>query len=154
MMRQEVERKAAGVALRSNHGGIDLSRYEAPEAPADTNDVAAWKKTLQRAYASSTYLSGRTSNLSLLEEHGKNAWLIGNAQLEEILRRYEAELETLKATIENVNKARKAAQLSVQGELAVLEDTWKKTIGQILEVEVAAEEMRQEILLRRREKAV
>jgi pre-mRNA-splicing factor SPF27 len=150
LMRQELERKAAGLPAA---GGIDLSRYEAPEGPADEKDVAAWRTTLQRAYASNTYLSGRVSNLSLLEELGKNAWLIGNSQLEDILRQLEKELEELKTATVNVNKSRKAAQEGSRGEMAGLEESWRHGIGRVLEVEVAAEEIRQQILHKRRHQA-
>ena len=58
---------------------------------------------------SSSYLSGRLTNLSLLEEFGKNAWLISNSQLEDILRDLEKELLEQKEAVENINKSRKAA---------------------------------------------
>ena len=134
-------------------GGIDLSRYEAPEGPSDPNDIAAWRSTLQRAYASSTYLSGRVSNLSLLEELGKNAWLISNSQLEDILRQLEKELEELKAATDDVNKSRKAAQEGSRGEMTGLEKSWKRGIGRILEAEVAVDELRRQILDKRRQEA-
>jgi pre-mRNA-splicing factor SPF27 len=147
---QELERKAAGLPITD---GIDLSRYEEPEAPSDDKDIAAWKKSLQRAYTSSTYLSGRSSNLSLLEELGKNAWLIGNSQLEDILRQLEKELDELKAETENVNKSRKSAQEASRGEMIGLEETWKRGVGRILETEIAVEEFRKEILDKRRQQA-
>jgi pre-mRNA-splicing factor SPF27 len=151
-MRLELERKAAGLPMTSSGGGIDLSRYEAPEAPSDEHDMAAWKSTLQRAYASTTYLTGRTSNLSLLEsELGKNAWLIGNSQLEDILRQLEKELEEVKVATEEINKSRKAAQEESRAELMALEETWKAGIGRVLEAEVAVEETRQQVLQKRRQ---
>ena len=150
LMRQEVDRKAAGLPIT---GGIDLSRYEAPERPSDDSDIAAWQNTLQTAYASSTYLSGRVSNLSLLEDLGKNAWLIANSQLEDILRQLEKELEELKSATENVNKSRKAGQENSRGEMTGLEETWKRGIGRILEVEVGVESIRQQILEKRRAQA-
>jgi pre-mRNA-splicing factor SPF27 len=150
LIRKELERSAANLPTT---GGIDLSRYEEPEAPSDDNDVAAWKQSLQKAYASSTYLSGRTSNLSLLEELGRNAWLIGNSQLEEILRQLEHELEEINVATEDLNKSRKAAQEASRGEIVGLEETWKQGIGRILEVEVAVEEVRKQILDKRRQRA-
>ena len=150
MIRQELQRKAAGLPIT---GGIDLSRYEEPESPSNNGDIAAWKQSLQRAYTSSIYLSGRLSNLSLLEELGKNAWLIGNSQLEDILRRLEKELEELNAATENVNKSRKAAQEGYRAEIINLEETWKRGIGRILEVEVAVEKLKEQILGTRRQQA-
>jgi pre-mRNA-splicing factor SPF27 len=89
----------------------------------------------------------------LLEELGKNAWLIGNSQLEAILRQLERELEELKVATESVNKSRKTAQESSRGEMIGLEETWKRAIGRSLEVEVAIEETRQQILEKRRQQA-
>ena len=150
LMSQELDRKARGLPIVD---GIDLSRYEAPQAPSEEADVTAWKQSLQTAYTSSIYLSGRVSNLSLLEDLGKNAWLIANSQLEHILWQLEKELEELKSATESVNKARKAAQEDSRGEMTGLEETWKRGIGRILEVEVAVEEVKQQILEKRRKQA-
>ncbi|RAO64205.1 uncharacterized protein BHQ10_000217 [Talaromyces amestolkiae] len=158
LIEQELARKEAGQPMT---GGIDLSRYEAPEAPegpSGNQDDASkmlqeWKDTLRKAYISSSHLSIRHNNLALLEEYGKNAWLIGNSQLEEILRSVEKELAETKEAVEGVHKERKLAQESGHGELAGLEDTWRRGVGSILEVEVAAEGLRQQILERRRQQA-
>ncbi|KAI2717584.1 uncharacterized protein N7518_006482 [Penicillium psychrosexuale] len=148
LMQQELSRKAQGAPLT---GGIDLSRYEAPDAPtraSDTEapDLDAWRQTLQKAYSSSSHLSKRHENLALLEEHGKNAWLIGNSQLEEILGSLEKELAETKQASEEVNKQRKIAQEAIQGELVSLEETWKNRLGAILDVEVASERLRMQRL--------
>ncbi|KAL4811522.1 Pre-mRNA-splicing factor SPF27 [Aspergillus unguis] len=153
-IQQELSRKAAGLPMT---GGIDLSRYEAPEPPTRSADSAPnldeWRETLQKAYTASSHLSSRHENLSLLEEGGKNAWLIGNSQLEDILRGLEKELAETKAAAETVNKERKIAQESSQGELAGLEETWRRGVGAILDVELAAEDLRQKILEQRRQYA-
>jgi pre-mRNA-splicing factor SPF27 len=131
------------------HGGIDLTRYEAPDEPASDTPQEAWRQALRNAYVSSTYLSGRHSNLTLLDEFGKNAWLIGNSQLEHLLQELEGELARLRDDVENVNKARKAAQENSRGELLGLEETWRLGIGKILEVQVAEAGLRRLILERR-----
>ena len=148
LIQAELERKAANLPIQ---GGIDLSRYEAPEAPNRAEDIASWQQTLQKAYASNSYLSGRLINLSLLDDLGKNAWLIGNSQLEDILRDLERDLAELKEATDNVNKARKAAQEESRGEMINLEETWKRGIGRILEVQIATEGLQREILERRRQ---
>lgn len=58
----------------------------------------------------------------------------------------------LKTECELVNKERKGLQKDVEPELRSLEEKWRKGIGRVLEVEVAAEKVRAEILSRRREK--
>ncbi|PYH99279.1 hypothetical protein BO71DRAFT_314497 [Aspergillus ellipticus CBS 707.79] len=151
LIQQEVDRKAAGLPWTS---GVDLSRYEAPEPPArsadGTPDVEAWRRTLQKAYTASSHLSMRHENLALLEENGKNAWLIGNSQLEDILRELEKELAEIKEAAESVNKERKLAQEANKGEIAGLEETWRRGVGAILDVELAAEGLRLQILEQRR----
>ncbi|KAE8146483.1 Pre-mRNA-splicing factor SPF27 [Aspergillus avenaceus] len=154
LIQQEIERKAAGLPLT----GIDLSRYEAPEPPTRsgpdaTPNLEEWRQTLQKAYTASSHLTMRRDNLTLLEENGKNAWLIGNSQLEDILRGLEKELAEAKEAAETVNKQRKMAQEANQGELAGLEETWKRGVGAILDVELAAESLRMQILEQRRQLA-
>ncbi|TLD18234.1 hypothetical protein E2P81_ATG10056 [Venturia nashicola] len=140
--------------------GVDFSRYEGLELPPKTSPqsdedkpevLRQWRETLQKAYASSTYLSGRLTNLSLLETYGKNAWLIGNSQLEEILKRLENDLSAAKKELANIEEERRIAQEdSVKGELAALEQSWKNGIRGIVEVQIATEGLKQEILERRR----
>lgn len=131
-------------------GGIDLIRYEAPEKPADDSEIETWRKSLRQAYMSSSYLSGRLTNLSLLEEFGKNAWLISNSQLEDILRDLEKEFSEQKEAVENINKSRKAAQEESRAELVGLEEAWKQGVGKTIEVQLATDGVRREILQRRR----
>ncbi|KAJ5444005.1 uncharacterized protein N7458_007877 [Penicillium daleae] len=137
-IQQELERKAT-----------------APEPPTRTSDTDApdlpeWQETLLKACTSSSHLAKRHENLALLEEHGKNAWLIGNAQLEEVLRGLEKELAETKSASEDVNKQRKIAQDASFGELASLEETWKRGVGAVLDVELASEGLRMQILEQRR----
>jgi pre-mRNA-splicing factor SPF27 len=93
-------------------------------------------------------------NLSLLEIYGKNAWLIGNSQLEDILSGLEAELAETKHKAEEVDEQRRKKQDIVKGEMAGLEESWKSGVRGIVEVELATEGLRQEILARRRAGAV
>ncbi|KAJ9611099.1 hypothetical protein H2200_004282 [Cladophialophora chaetospira] len=150
IFRQEIDRVAAG---GSRQQGIDVSRYEAPDEPASESDEATLRQALRTAYISSTFLSDRHVNLQLLDEFGKNAWLIGNSQTEEILQGLERGLAGLKSETENVNKARKAAQEHSKGELLTLQENWKRGIGKILEIQVASDELRRQILEHQREPA-
>lgn len=87
-------------------------------------------------------------NLSLLEESGKNAWLMGNVQLEAVLKELEAELSSVKEQVDSVNKARKSAQEGSRGEMLALEEAWRRGISQVLEVQVATAGLRRELLER------
>ena len=93
LISKEIERVAAGKKIK---GGIDLTRYDAPETPSANADVKAWRDILRQAYSASSYIAARQTNLQLLEEMGKNAWLISNSQLEELIKSLERELERLK----------------------------------------------------------
>jgi pre-mRNA-splicing factor SPF27 len=147
----------------SKLSAIDLTRYEALEAPPNTNPTSdedkpellrQWNETLRKAYTSSEYLNARLTQLGLLEKFGKNAWLIGNSQLEDILKALERELADLRVQQEDVETARRTQQESVRGEMAMLEETWKKSVSRVLETEVAVEGLKQQILERRRAGAV
>lgn len=147
LMATEHSRLASGAPPATP--AIDLSRYEAQDAPTSTS-APDWRTALQRAYASSEYLSSRLTNLGLLETYGKNAWLIGNSQLEDLLRGMEREVADLKAQTDEMERIRRAAQESARGELTGLDEAWRRGVGSMLEVEVAAEGLRREILDRRR----
>lgn len=130
--------------------GIDLTRYEEPTAPTTTSDVSGWRAALQSAYISQSYLTQRQLNLSLLERYGKNAWLIGNSQVEDELRALEQELAAVKKQVEAVEEERRQRQDGVRGEMEGLEESWRSTVGRAIEAEVAGEGLRREILERRR----
>ena len=129
--------------------GIDLTRYEALDAPEAGSDIAHWRATLQKAYASAEYLRGRETNLALLETYGKNAWLVGNNQLEALLKGLETEIEAARIELENVERERRDVQAGVQGEFEGLERGWREGVGRLIEVLAAAEGVKGEILERR-----
>lgn len=152
LIEKEIDRIAQQLP---REGGIDLSRYEEPEAPPSHDlhapeELEAWRHTLRKAYTSSEYLAGRLTNLGLLETFGKNAWLVGNDQLAEVLKRLDKELEQTWQQSELVQQARRVGQEGVKGELEALDQSWKKELGRLIETEIAAEELRSKILDRRR----
>ncbi|KAJ4332433.1 hypothetical protein N0V95_009663 [Ascochyta clinopodiicola] len=147
----------------SKLSGIDLKRYEDLDAPENTTPTSdedrpelleKWNRALKQAYTSSEYVQGRLTQLGLLEKFGKNAWLVGNSQLEDILKGIETELADVRKQHEEVETLRRSQQESVHGEIKTLEETWKKGVGRVLETEVAAEGLKQQILERRRAGAV
>ncbi|RFU28690.1 hypothetical protein B7463_g7647, partial [Scytalidium lignicola] len=154
LIEAELQRIEAKQPLKA----IDLTRYEAQEPPPTSphsdedhpETLARWRQALSAAYTSHTYLAGRQTNLALLEQFGKNAWLIGNSQLEDILKGLEKELAGRKEEIDRVVVERKNRQEEVCGEIKMLQENWRKGIGRVLETEVAAENVRREILDRRR----
>lgn len=78
---------------------------------------------------------------------------MGNDQLEAILKTAEREVAAAKAEVEELERERRGAQESRKGEMMALEQSWRVGVGRMLEVEVAAEGLRREILGRQREGA-
>ena len=115
---------------------IDTSRYEAP-LDSDSPDM----NILRQAYISSSYLINRQQTLALLEEFGKNAWLVHNSQLENILKDLEKEVIETRGEVEAVNRERKREQEGKKDEIEGLERGWKEGIGRILEVGIGVGEV-------------
>ncbi|PKS07577.1 hypothetical protein jhhlp_006181 [Lomentospora prolificans] len=129
---------------------IDLSRYEEQDPLPSNVALPDALNSLSRAYASAAYLSGRSTSLDLLNTHGKNAWLIANWQLESYLTILEAQLKAARASVDRLALERRRAQDQVAGEMAGLEDAWKKGVARTLETEVAVEQLKREIRERMR----
>jgi pre-mRNA-splicing factor SPF27 len=142
--------------------GIDLSRYEALSAPAELQlplpagaaavraRNAEYAALLTQAYVSSTYLLSRSARLASLDASGKEEWLAGNKALVSILAALEKEFVATKEAIDLVVVERRTAQEGVRGEMELLEKSWREGMGRVLETEVAAEELRVQILEARR----
>lgn len=131
---------------------LDFSRYEAPEIPPSSTP-SELSALLSRAYASHAYVSARRAHLALLDSYGKNAWLVGNWQLEGELKAIERELSEAKRAIDVLTLQRKSAQDDAGPEIQGLEETWKRGISRVLETEAAAEALRREVLAARRQAA-
>ncbi|KAI9172393.1 Pre-mRNA-splicing factor SPF27 [Paramyrothecium foliicola] len=132
---------------------LDLSRYEAQEAPPTGSSPDALRAVLQNAYVSDAYLRARAQNLDLLDRWGKNAWLIGNYHLEAELRAVEKDLADVKRDIDIVNVERKRRQEDVKAEMLALDDNWRKGVSRVLETELAVEELKAQIREELRKKA-
>lgn len=104
------------------------------------------KSALRTTYANTSYLRDRESNIALLETYGKNSWLIGNSYLDDIQKRLDNELASLKTRSEDTNKARKLLQEDAQGELAGLAETWKQGIDKIIQTQLACDDLRQKVV--------
>ncbi|OPB39524.1 hypothetical protein A0O28_0052300 [Trichoderma guizhouense] len=141
---------------------LDLSRYEAQELPppptkkstrskksssaaAAASAVEASRQPLSNAFISSSYLSSRAQNLSLLDSHGRNAWLLSNYHLEAELRSLERDLAATKRDMDLLNAARASRQNEVKGEMQGLEQNWREGVGRVLETEIAVQELREQI---------
>jgi pre-mRNA-splicing factor SPF27 len=144
--------------------GIDTSRYTAdaieaphrtlPESePLRSEVLEQWRNKLRQAKISSTYLSGRNTNLALLESYGKNAWLVQNWNQEAVRSRLEAELAEVNSSSEALAEDRRVKQEAAAAEASLLEDSWKKGIRGLVEVQLATEDLRRQVLAARNQAA-
>lgn len=137
----------ARIETKQPLSSIDTKRYEAldssdPTEMQDSSSVQSLRDKLQQAYTSASYLTQRQTNLALLDKYGKNGWLVGNSQLEDLLRGLEKDLAREKGAIDSIVVERTTSQKNIEGELDSLDRTWKQSIGRILETEAAAEAIR------------
>lgn len=135
---------------------IDLTRYEAPDldphnfpSNISRDDL---EPALSQAYTAMSYLTSRRQHLALLDTHGKNAWLVGNWQLESELKAVERQLAATRREIDLLTIQRQRMQNEVAGEVRGLDETWRRGVGRVLEAEIAAEGVRREVLERERER--
>ncbi len=87
-------------------------------------------------------MTSRLQALALLEKHGQNAWLVHNAELEEVLRGYEEELGRVRGEVESVNGLRKFRQEGVRGVLEGGEREWRRGVEGLVRVGVELVEKR------------
>ena len=126
---------------RDPGSGIDLTRYE-----AEALDAADARAALAAAYSTASHLGGRAANLALLEAYGRNAWLVGNAALEDVLRGLERDVEARRMELERWGEARRAGGAAAKGQLEGLEREWRRAVGGSVDVKVAVEELRVGVL--------
>lgn len=136
---------------------VDTKRYELDDDDDDDDTAATTTTTpdslstsLSKAYTSATHIRLRRHHLALLDApEGRNAWLVANWQLEGELRALEAELAAAKRQVDVLAIRRRRAQDDVAAELRGLDDSWRRGVGQVLEIEVATYRLRAEVDARR-----
>lgn len=69
------------------------------------------------------------------------------------MRQIEKELQETKEATDTVNRERKARQEGARAELMGLEDAWRGAVSGTIDAQVATENLRVEILERRRQQA-
>ncbi|KTW25836.1 hypothetical protein T552_03108 [Pneumocystis carinii B80] len=133
LIKSELERIENGYKLDV----IDLSRYTSFKEPV-TSDKKLWIHAINKSLVASEFLKGRIENLRLLEEFGKNSWLLHIEQLEHYLQQLETHLLDLQDEISILNKERKKFQTGDMGlQLQRLENEFRHSIRRIFDVEVA-----------------
>lgn len=86
----------------------------------------------------------------MLDAYGKNAWLVGNAQLEDLLRAVERELVGVREEVEATNRERKRLQEDGRRALEGAEERWRSGVGGLVEVLVAGKELEEKVRRRLR----
>ncbi|KAG5519061.1 hypothetical protein PMAC_002147 [Pneumocystis sp. 'macacae'] len=133
LIEEELKRVECGQKLDA----IDLSRYTSFKEPTMSNKES-WIDAINKSLISFEFLKGRIENLHLLDEFGKNSWLLYLEQLEHYLRQLETYLLTLQDEISILNKERKKFQTEGMGlELKRLENEFYHFIRRIFDVEIA-----------------
>lgn len=142
----EISRPAINAPPPRITTAIDLTRYEAlDELDPGSDGAAVYRDALRGGFANTTYLGLRAGELGLLEEYGRNAWLVGNAVVEDLVRRVEGEVQGLRERVEEVNRERKTVQEMQRGEVEALEETWRNGVSRIIETQVATAKLRDEL---------
>lgn len=72
----------------------------------------------------------------MLEQHGRNAWLVGNSSLEDELRAYEEELARVQGVSEEVLRERKRQQEGARAQVEGGERTWRGAVEGLVRVGV------------------
>ena len=86
----------------------------------------------------------------MLDAYGKNAWLVGNAQLEDLLGAVERELVGVREEVEATNRERKRLQEDGRRALEGAEESWRSGVGGLVEVLVAGKELEEKVRRRLR----
>lgn len=84
----------------------------------------------------SAHLRARLQALSLLDQHGRNAWLVGNAALEDELRAYEADVARVRAVGDEVSRDRKRLQEGARAAMEGGERAWRGAVEGLVQVGV------------------
>ncbi|GAM85811.1 hypothetical protein ANO11243_038190 [Dothideomycetidae sp. 11243] len=135
---------------QTSNSAIDAARYVTPSAPTSSSREG-WLTALHSAAINEGHLATRATNLALLETYGRNAWLVGNAAQEDVLRDLERDVAAARAEAEQVELERREMLDRGGAEVLELERGWREGVGRLIEVQVAVEKVKRDILDRRRE---
>ncbi|PKI82528.1 hypothetical protein MVES1_003925 [Malassezia vespertilionis] len=130
----ELERAERGEKLNV----LDADRYQLPE-PAEGLQASeeAWDASLRNASVQLAYMDGRVKNIELLRRYGANAWRLYNYNQEAILGLESQALDAEREEVEEVNRARKDAQIKTGDALSTYESRWAALVSQNLSLRVA-----------------
>lgn len=93
----------------------------------------------------------RLQSLELLEKFGKERWLVGNWEIENVLGGLEREVEVCRGEVGGVNRERKGRQEGGRGEVEGLEEGWRGGVEGVVRVGVEVAKVEEEVREKLRE---
>eukprot|EP01059_Diplonema_ambulator_P007855 TRINITY_DN17371_c0_g1_i1.p1 TRINITY_DN17371_c0_g1~~TRINITY_DN17371_c0_g1_i1.p1 ORF type:complete len:224 (+),score=64.83 TRINITY_DN17371_c0_g1_i1:56-673(+) len=142
MLNDEMMRVAQGKAPAP----LDRSRYDiAPPKGANDGDMAAWTKAIQNAQAQYQHQVVRNTNLELLNEYGKDAWLGVNEQTKREVAQTEERIAAAKRKIDDLNSFRKHKQRKAARTLREAESEWMELCAKNLRIQLETEKLEREM---------
>lgn len=121
--------------------GIDLSRYDI-DAFDNGKDSEISDEQLKNYCVSLVYLQDGLENLKLLEQYGKNQWLLANDSLEQSLQNLQQAVREERAKVSLAKLQKKELEQSAQSSVEYLNNRWTEGIRNVIEVGIANLEMK------------
>lgn len=141
VLRDVLERKAPPV-----RAPFDSARYAvAPPSKSAAKDPEQWRAALDRARIQLEYESTRAVNLELSKRYGANAWKGFTGLLADMDRSANAGLEQAKAQSNDVNRKRKASQLTVAPSLQNAHRKWAQYVARNNELHAVCTQLEKQV---------
>ncbi|GAA6018910.1 hypothetical protein JCM11491_001723 [Sporobolomyces phaffii] len=136
--------------------GLDTTRYAMPfPREGDDASLEAWQAAYESSLAQLEHQRLRSINGTLLHQFGANQWRVNNFAVENAITRTEAEGEAVKATVEDVNRRRKADQEKGGETLNRLEKRWTELVSGNMQLEIGCFALEEQLVeLQQRHAAV
>ncbi|SCZ92476.1 BZ3500_MvSof-1268-A1-R1_Chr5-2g07894 [Microbotryum saponariae] len=118
--------------------GLDTTRYAMPDPPTENaDDLEAWERAYKSSLAQLEHQRLRSMNGHLLAQpFGANAWKVHNYALENTLQRVDAQLQSERDQVDDLNRKRKAEQDKAGEILTSLEKKWTELVSGNMQLEI------------------
>ncbi|KAF8321825.1 breast carcinoma amplified sequence 2 [Clavulina sp. PMI_390] len=140
-----LQAELARVASKQPLDVLDKTRYGLPEPAGPEALEEEWREALNNGHAQMEHQLTRHTNLQLLNQYGKNAWMVHNHELESSVKLMEKDLEVLRNRVTEVNRDRKNSQLRTGKTLTELETRWTELVSTVLQLELANAALENEV---------
>eukprot|EP00899_Mesostigma_viride_P002197 jgi/Mesvir1/11979/Mv00293-RA.1 len=138
----EYERVATGQPMAP----LDVSRYRLDPPPSHRrNDPVAWKAAVDNAKSQLEHQHVRLVNLELMLKFVPRVWNVHNHELEMVALRTSAAVQNHKKLIDEINRRRKADQVTAGATLHALEAEWLELIHKNMDIGTSCAQLEAEI---------